>query len=237
LISFPFTDAGRRVRLKRTFDIVTSLALLVLSLPLFVVVALAVKLTSRGPIFFGQARCGHRGREFQCLKFRTMVVDAEDWLERDPELWAAYRENDFKLPVHADPRVTRLGRFLRSTHVDELPQLLNVLKGDMSLVGPRPITEEELVWYGDQAQALLSVRPGVFGSWTAQGNRRVRHPQRAAVELEYVREASLLGDLEILLRHFPVLLKGQKTDDVVILTRASTPSDRGRGTIQREKVS
>ena len=213
-----------------------SLALLLVGAPIFLLAAVAVKVTSRGPIFFGQARCGRRRREFQCLKFRTMVVDAEDWLERDPELRAAYRENDFKLPVHVDPRVTRLGRFLRSTHVDELPQLLNVLKGDMSLVGPRPITEEELVWYGDQAQALLSVRPGVFGSWTAQGNRRVRHPQRAAVELEYVREVSFLGDLEILLRHFPVLLRGQKVDDVAGLERPSAPSGRSREATRRETI-
>ena len=222
--------------MKRMFDLVGGLTLLALSSPLFLITALAVKITSRGPVFFGQARCGLRGREFQCLKFRTMVVDAEDWLDRDPELRAAYQENDFKLPVHVDPRVTRIGRFLRSTHVDELPQLLNVLKGDMSLVGPRPITEEELVWYGDQAQALLSVRPGVFGSWTAQGNRRVRHPQRAALELEYVRDVSLLRYLSILLRHLPVLLKGQKVDDVLGVERPSAPSGRSREATRRETI-
>jgi len=208
----PFHRRGRRVPLKRTFDIVTSLALLVLSLPLFVVVALAVKLTSRGPVLFGHARCGRYGRDFRCLKFRTMVEDAEAWLERDPDLAAAHREHGFKLPLRADPRVTPVGRVLRFTHLDELPQLLNVVKGDMSLVGPRPIVDEELAWYGDRTAELLSVRPGVFGPWTGQGKRRVAYPERAEVELGYVRNAGLLADCLILLKHLPVLMRGQRLE-------------------------
>ncbi len=208
----PFHPHARRVPVKRLFDILVSLTLLVLSLPLFVLVALAVKLSSPGPVLFGHARCGRRGREFRCLKFRTMVQDAEEWLERDPELLEAHRRNGFKLPLRADPRVTRVGMLLRFTHLDELPQLLNVLKGDMSLVGPRPIVEEELEWYGRWAGELLSVRPGIFGPWTAQGKRRVSYPERARVELQYVWNGTFLGDCGILLRHLPILLAGQQEE-------------------------
>jgi exopolysaccharide production protein ExoY len=200
--------------IKRTFDAVGSLTLLALSSPLLVVTALAVKLTSPGPVLFGHARCGRGGRKFQCWKFRTMVEDAEDWLARDPALRAAHRSNGFKLPLHADPRVTRLGKFLRFTHLDELPQLLNVLKGDMSLVGPRPIVDEELAWYGDRSADLLSVRPGVFGPWTAQGKRRMAYPERAQVELHYVENGTFLGDCKILLRHLPILMSGQREEEV-----------------------
>lgn len=199
--------------MKRMFDAVGALTLLALSSPLFLVTALVVKMTSRGPVLFGHARCGRGGRKFQCWKFRTMVEDAEDWLDRDPALRAAHRSNGFKLPLHADPRVTRLGRFLRFTHLDELPQLLNVLNGDMSLVGPRPIVDEELAWYGDRSADLLSVRPGVFGPWTAQGKRRSAYPERVQVELGYVANGTFLGDCRILLRHLPVLMSGQREEE------------------------
>ena len=198
--------------MKRTFDVLGACALLALSSPIFIVTALAVKTTSRGPMLFEHARCGRGGRTFQCWKFRTMVADAEDWLDRDPALREEHRKNGFKLPLHADPRVTRLGKFLRFTHLDELPQLLNVLRGDMSLVGPRPIVDEELAWYGDRKSDLLAVRPGVFGPWTAQGKRRTAYPERARVELDYVANRTLLGDCKILLRHLPVLLSGQREE-------------------------
>jgi len=209
----PFHPPARRVLVKRAFDVLFSLVLIVLSVPLFALVALAVKVTSRGPMLFGHARVGRGGRAFRCLKFRTMVEGAEEWLERDPELQAAHRENGYKLPLRADPRVTRVGRVLRFTHLDELPQLLNVLKGDMALVGPRPIVEEELTWYDRRAAELLTVRPGVFGPWTAQGNRRVGYPERADVELTYVANGTLLGDCKILLRHLPILLSGQRDEE------------------------
>jgi exopolysaccharide production protein ExoY len=204
---------------KRVFDVVASLALLVLSLPLFALVPLAIKLRSPGPVLFGHVRCGRRGRAFRCLKFRTMVEDAEQWLERDAELHDAHRRNGFKLPLRTDPRVTRVGTLLRFTHLDELPQLLNVLKGDMSLVGPRPIVEEELTWYGRRAAELLAVRPGVFGPWTVQGNRRVGYPERADVELTYVANGTLLGDCKILLRHLPILLSGQRDEEAPALPK------------------
>ncbi|MFC1574817.1 sugar transferase [Gemmatimonadota bacterium] len=195
--------------MKRLFDIVGASVLFTLSLPLLMVAAAGVKLSSSGPVFFDHKRIGKGGEEFRCLKLRTMVVDAEEWLERDPELKARHVGNGFKLPRAQDPRVTPLGHFLRFSHIDELPQLLNVLKGEMSLVGPRPIVEEELEWYGERRSVLLSVRPGVFGPWTGQGKRRVDYPERAEVELEYVRDHSVVKDVAILLRNVPVVLTGQ----------------------------
>ncbi len=195
--------------MKRIFDIAGASLLFLLSLPLLILAAAGVKLSSRGPVFFAHHRVGMGGRTFRCMKLRTMVVGAEEWLDRDPDLRAKHKGNGYKLPRAHDPRVTPLGHFLRFTHLDELPQLLNVLKGEMSLVGPRPIVEEELEWYGDRKGELLSVRPGVFGAWTGQGKDRVDYPERAEVELDYVRDPSLARDLAILLRNVPVVLTGQ----------------------------
>ncbi len=138
-----------------------------------------------------------------------MVPDAEAWLERDLGLKALHRINGFKLPRSSDPRITRIGHFLRFTHLDELPQLINVLRGEMSLVGPRPVVEEELEWYGDRKEEFLSVRPGIFGEWTARGKRRPDYPERVEVELSYIQGRGFLKDLLILLRNIPVLLVGQ----------------------------
>lgn len=199
--------------LKRLFDAIAASILLVLGAPILAACAIAVRVSSRGPVFFTHERVGLRGEPFGCVKIRTMVADAEEWLHRDPELKAKHRENGFKLQRRHDPRVTTVGAFLRYTHLDELPQLVNVVKGDMSLVGPRPIVEEELHWYGDRAGELLSVRPGVFGPWTAQGKDRVDYPERVDVELTYLENPSLLGDLMILLRNVPVLVTGQVEED------------------------
>jgi Undecaprenyl-phosphate galactose phosphotransferase WbaP len=182
---------------------------LVLTAPLLLILAVAVKLTSPGPVFFRHARVGREGRPFHCLKLRTMVWDAEKRLRSDPELQELHRLSGFKLPTRQDPRVTPVGRFLRRTHLDELPQLWNVLTGSMSLIGPRPIVEEELLHYGERRREFLAVRPGIFGPWTAQGPDRVDYPERVEVELSYRRQASLWGDVGILLRHLPVLAKGQ----------------------------
>ncbi|MEE2668949.1 MAG: sugar transferase [Gemmatimonadota bacterium] len=195
--------------MKRLFDLIVALTLLVLASPLILVVSLLIKLTSSGPVFFAHRRCGFQGQHLPCLKFRTMVQDAEEVLSNDRELHDLYRDSDFKVPRDRDLRVTKMGHFLRYTHVDELPQLINVLTGGMSLVGPRPIISDELEIYGSRADELLSVRPGVFGVWTAQGKDRVSYPERADLELEYVRTRSFLGDLLILARNIPVLIWGQ----------------------------
>jgi lipopolysaccharide/colanic/teichoic acid biosynthesis glycosyltransferase len=200
--------------LKRLFDLVVTSALLLLAAPVLLACALAVKLTSAGPVLFGHERCGRDGAVFRCLKFRTMVTDAEAWLDRDPDLKAHHQRNGFKLKRREDPRVTPVGHFLRYAHLDELPQLLNVLRGEMSLVGPRPVVTEELAWYRERAAELLSVRPGIFGPWTAQGRRRVDYPTRVDVELSYVEaEPSVPRDVKLLLRNVPVLIMGQVEEE------------------------
>lgn len=196
--------------MKRAVDIVGAGVALLLTSPILVAAAAAIRLTSRGPTFFRHVRLGRGGRTFHCYKLRTMVDGAERRLEADPELRARHRRNGFKLATHEDPRVTPVGRFLRRTHLDELPQLWNVLVGDMSLVGPRPIVREELAHYGPRAAELLSVRPGIFGEWTSAGRARVDYPERVEVELSYLGRSSTLGDLLILLRHLPVLARGQE---------------------------
>ncbi len=199
--------------MKRLFDILASLALIALSAPLFLGIALTNAVLSGRPVFFRHRRVGRGGKTFQCLKFRTMVIGAEDWLSENEQLMAEHRMNGFKLPLARDPRVTNVGRFLRRTQLDELPQLWNVIAGDMSLVGPRPLVEEELGWFeGDAAKRLLSVRPGILGPWTALGRRRPGYPERADVDLSYVGKTSLLRDVGLILAHVPVLLQGQSDE-------------------------
>jgi len=194
--------------MKRAFDILAASVMLALALPLCLFIAVAIMLTSKGSVFFTQSRWGRNGVLFRCLKFRTMVTNAESWLLEDHALRKMHRVNGFKLGLDQDPRITLVGQILRTTYLDELPQLINVIRGDMSLVGPRPIVELELDWYGDQKTEYLSVRPGVFGEWTAQGRRRADYPDRTLVELSYVREATLLRDIIVLSRHLPVLVFG-----------------------------
>lgn len=196
--------AHRRNRLqaflKRVSDVVIAAVLLTALAPLFVVVSGVIMVESRGPVFFKHWRVGRNGRGFNCLKFRTMVVDAEERLRKDAALWAVYREHGFRIPDDEDTRVTGFGRLLRRTSLDELPQLINVLLGDMSLIGPRPIVHEELEHYAGSERLLLSVRPGITGMWAVSGRHRLAYPDRAAVELGYVRSWSLAGDLGIALR-------------------------------------
>ena len=149
---------------------------------------------------------GHRGKFFDLIKFRSMRSNAEEVLRNDPLLQRTYIENDFKLPENDDPRVTRLGRFLRRTSLDELPQLLNVLVGDMSLVGPRPLVGPELEKYGSRIPTLLSVKPGMTGRWQVSGRSSIPYPERAEMDLEYVRNWSFLGDLWILALTLPAVL-------------------------------
>lgn len=187
--------------LKRTIDLIGAICGLVLVAPLFAMLALLVRLGSPGPAIFAQARIGRGGRVFRCYKLRTMRHDAESLLRTDPELRANYERNGFKIPCDADHRVTPIGRVLRLTSCDELPQLWNVLKGEMSLVGPRPLVARELAHYpGADRVVLLSVRPGLTGAWAVGGRSRVGYPERAAMELDYVRRWTIGRDLLILLR-------------------------------------
>jgi lipopolysaccharide/colanic/teichoic acid biosynthesis glycosyltransferase len=183
---------------KRALDVVGSTVGLVLAAPLMALIAIGIRLESKGPVLFRHWRMGKNAEGFSCLKFRTMREDAEQILATDPELKRLYRENHYKLPDDLDPRVTRFGRLLRRTSLDELPQLFNVLMGEMSLVGPRPVVEEELEHYRGSERLLLSVRPGMTGAWAVNGRHHVGYPARAELELRYVRSWSVVKDLAIL---------------------------------------
>ena len=184
---------------KRGFDLAVALTGLVALSPLILAVALAIKLSSPGPIFFRQRRCGRHGREFGMVKFRTMVNGAE---KRRDELLSSSLYSDprlFKMP--RDPRITRLGRWLRRTSIDELPQLVNVLRGQMSLVGPRPPLPSEVALYEEHHYARFDVKPGITGPWQVAGRNQITDFERVvALETHYIREWSLLNDLSILLR-------------------------------------
>ncbi|MDF1502335.1 sugar transferase [Roseisolibacter sp. H3M3-2] len=192
---------------KRALDVVGAAAGILLALPVLVVLAVLIRMDSRGPALFVQRRVGRHGRAFGCYKLRTMCTDAESRLEVDGTLRRTYERNGYKIPVDCDPRVTRFGRFLRSTSLDELPQLFNVLKGDMSLVGPRPVVERELEHYGAARDVLLSVRPGITGAWAVQGRSSVNYPERADIELAYARSWTVAEDLRILVRTVGVVLQ------------------------------
>jgi Undecaprenyl-phosphate galactose phosphotransferase WbaP len=192
--------------IKRLIDIIGSLALLVLFSPLFLVVALMVSLDG-GPVFYRHKRIGRDGKPFGCLKFRTMILGAEaclnEYLSYHPEQRREW-EQDQKLAF--DPRVTAIGNVLRRLSLDELPQLVNVLVGEMSLVGPRPVTEGELKHYGAAASAYLAVRPGLTGPWQVSGRNDVSYATRVAMDEAYVRNFSLWNDIVILLRTPGVVL-------------------------------
>jgi exopolysaccharide biosynthesis polyprenyl glycosylphosphotransferase len=200
------TLKGWQLFAKRLLDLSGAVAGLILLAPIWGLIAVAVKLDSRGAVLFGHRRLGLHGRLFHCYKFRSMHADADQRLRSDAELYATYVANNYKLPEHRDPRLTRVGRFLRKTSLDELPQLVNVLLGQMSLVGPRPIVPEELGEYGVYAETLLSLRPGLTGAWQVNGRSRVGYPDRAHLELDYVRHWSLAGDVWILLRTMTAVL-------------------------------
>ena len=193
--------------MKRAGDILFAVSVLVLGLPLLVLVALAVKFTSKGSIFYSQRRIGRGYKGFGCLKFRTMRKGADrilrEMLEADPILREEF-ERDFKLK--RDPRITPIGRFLRRTSLDELPQILNILKGQMSVVGPRPIVWDELERYGRKMDLVLSVRPGLTGLWQVSGRNNLPYETRVNLDLYYVRHRTFWLDLQIILRTIGVVL-------------------------------
>jgi lipopolysaccharide/colanic/teichoic acid biosynthesis glycosyltransferase len=182
------------------FEMASAAILLVLGLPVLMVGAAAVWWVAGRPVFFAHRRVGRGGRPFSCWKLRTMQVGAEEALGQDEALRRKHRAQGFKLPESEDPRVIARLEWIRRSHIDELPQLVNVLRGDMSLIGPRPVVHEELACYGSEWTTLVSRRPGVVGAWTAMGRARPPYPERARIEIEYVRGAGLGADLSILLR-------------------------------------
>lgn len=193
---------------KRMFDIVISLIALLLSSPVYLIVWIINKFSksNRGPLLYKQVRMGQYGRKFGMYKFRSMVVGAEEKLKNNEELYKRYVENNYKLKPNEDPRITRFGRFLRKSSIDEIPQFINILKGDMSLVGPRPVIEEELKEY--DSYKLLSVKPGAMGLWQAVGRSQIGYPERANIEMRYIDEAGVLLDLKIIFGNFVNIFKG-----------------------------
>lgn len=193
---------------KRFFDIVLSSIALVCFSPIFLVVfILSCFGENKGPLFYKQVRIGWHGKPFKIYKFRSMVVNADTILENDPELYAKYVANNYKLEPGEDPRITRLGRWLRKTSIDEIPQFLNILRGEMSIIGPRPVVKAELSEYGDRVDKFLSVKPGAMGLWQSSGRSNIPYPERCDVELEYVDKASLGFDMEIMFKNIISIFK------------------------------
>lgn len=192
---------------KRAFDVVAASVLLFCALPAMFFIAVIMFSTDRGPVFFAHERIGHKGRRFRCLKFRSMVVDSQEALTRHLEMFPhAKAEWEATQKLRNDPRVTKIGRFLRETSLDELPQLINVIRGDMSLVGPRPIVHAEMARYAGDIVAYAATRPGITGLWQVSGRSDIDYEQRVQLDAQYVREWSFLGDIMILLRTIKVVL-------------------------------
>ncbi|MFQ5957523.1 MAG: exopolysaccharide biosynthesis polyprenyl glycosylphosphotransferase, partial [Candidatus Brocadiales bacterium] len=193
--------------IKKCFDFTVGGLILLLSIPIMGLIAIAIRLNSEGPIIFSSKRIGTSGNLFNCYKFRTMVKDAEEALmtrlEDDPEAKKMWEEN-FKLKD--DPRITSVGRFLRKTSLDELPQIFNVLFGQMSLVGPRPMLEEELDRYEDGINDYFSVKPGITGLWQVSGRSDLNYERRKKLNSGYIRNWSLWLDIVILFKTFRAAL-------------------------------
>lgn len=197
---------GVDVIMKTLLDTLLSVGALLVFLPVMVAIAIAIRLDSPGPIFHLRRVVGVGGKAFNALKFRTMYVDADERLARDPEL---RREFELNHKLKNDPRVTRIGRFLRRTSLDELPQLINVLFGQMSLVGPRMITAEERARYGKWRMNLSTVKPGITGLWQVSGRSDVSYEERVMLDMNYIRNYSIWFDLHILWQTIPAVLKSR----------------------------
>lgn len=196
-------------KLKRWFDLAFSLASLPIVIPLGLLVAVCVKLDSRGPVLVKLDRLGKDGEVFGQYKFRTMAVDAEQLLQQLLESDLKIREEfEATFKIKDDPRITRVGRWLRKTSLDELPQVLNVLKGEMSWVGPRAICPDELKMYGDNASTFLSAVPGITGLWQVSGRSKLTYNERVCLDIRYIETATVLADVAIILRTIPLMFTG-----------------------------
>lgn len=190
---------------KRFLDIFLSLIGLIILSPIFLIISIIIKIDSKGPIFFIHGRIGKNGKPFGIYKFRTMVNNAEDLIKTfTPEQKAEF-ERCYKL--EKDPRVTKIGNFLRKTSLDELPQILNILKGELSIIGPRPIVQAELEKYGDNKEKFLSVKPGLTGYWAANGRSDTSYEERIQMELYYVDNMSFWLDIKIFFKTIFAVIK------------------------------
>ena len=190
---------------KRVFDLVISTIGLIILSPIFLILAIIVKLDSKGPVFFAHTRYGKNGKKFKMYKFRTMYENAQDMInDFTPEQMKEWKEN-FKL--QDDPRITKVGKFLRKTSLDELPQIVNIMKGDLSIIGPRPVIEEELKKYGENKEKFLSVTPGLTGYWQANGRSSTTYEQRMEMELYYIDHISPKLDFKIFFKTIESVIK------------------------------
>jgi exopolysaccharide production protein ExoY len=200
-LSFPIGGIA-----KRSFDVSSALLALLILSPIFLMIMALVKLSDRGPAFYGHRRVGHNGRMFHCLKFRTMVMNGDEvlrqYLAANPEAaeeWKATRK------LKNDPRVTAIGNVLRKLSLDELPQLINIIRGEMSVVGPRPVVDEELNYYESAASYYLSTRPGLTGLWQISGRNDVSYKERVDFDTQYVRNWSMMQDVSIIVKTIPAV--------------------------------
>ena len=180
-------------------------------LPCFLIIYIIYKIKGyKGSIFFTQYRVGLRGKKFKIIKFRSMVENAEEVLTANKALYEKNINNSYKIPPNEDPRLTNIGDFIRKTSIDEIPQFINLMLGDMSLIGPRPILENELEEYSKEEQeVLLSVRPGITGMWQVSGRSEVYYPERCEMELYYPRNQSFLLDVKIFFLTIKKVLSGE----------------------------
>lgn len=183
------------IKIKRVIDVILASVALILLSPLFAIIAIAIKIDSKGPVFFAHKRIGKNGKIIKLYKFRSMVINAEELIKSfTPEQMREYKEN-YKLTN--DPRITKVGKFLRKTSLDELPQLINIINGDLSIIGPRPVIADELEKYGTNKDKFLSVTPGLTGYWAANGRSNTTYEQRMKMELYYIDNLSLKMDIKV----------------------------------------
>lgn len=182
---------------KRITDVLISLLALICLSPLILVLMIIIFAQDGHSPFYRQIRIGQYGKPFGMFKFRSMIYNADKILKKDPKLYQKYVDNGFKLPQGEDPRITKVGAFIRKNSLDEIPQFINVVIGQMSLVGPRPIVKKEMFEYGDRIKEFLSVKPGALGLWQASGRANIGYPERCNIELEYGRNASYWYDVKV----------------------------------------
>lgn len=193
------------IKIKRVIDVILASVALILLSPLFAIIAIAIKIDSKGPVFFAHKRIGKNGKIIKLYKFRSMVINAEELIKSfTPEQMKEYKEN-YKLTN--DPRITKIGKFLRKTSLDELPQLLNIIKGDLSIIGPRPVVTDELEKYGANTKKFLSVTPGLTGYWAANGRSCTTYEQRMQMELYYIDNLSLKMDIKVFFKTIEAVIK------------------------------
>lgn len=191
--------------IKRFMDVILATIALVVLSPIFLIIAIAIKIESKGPVFFKHTRIGKNGKIIKLYKFRSMVINAEELIKSfTPEQMKEYKEN-YKLTN--DPRITKIGKFLRKTSLDELPQLLNIIKGDLSIIGPRPVVTDELKKYGANTEKFLSVTPGLTGYWAANGRSCTTYEQRMQMELYYIDNLSLKMDVKVFFKTIEAVIK------------------------------